>query len=179
VEQTAGDVPLSVLPWALRLIDVVLLLAMAALHHGTPPVSRRPWLLALPIGIFLVPLPLFAIQATHQAPRLLDWPGQCCAMVTAAMVVRLAGRVSSRPSGTLPLSLALTLLAVTTLALRIVTLPDYSGQEQRTTLFTIASVEVIAVPAVGVPLAVQAIRALRRLPPIPADAPGPPTTPTG
>ncbi|GAB2920921.1 hypothetical protein GCM10027280_04900 [Micromonospora polyrhachis] len=177
VEQAAGDVPLSVSPWAMRLIDVLLLLAMAAFHHGAPPVPRRPWLLALPIGIFLVPVPLFTIQATRPALRLLDWPGLSCAVVTVAMVVHLAGRVPSRPSRRLPWSLALTLLAVTALALRTATLPDYSNQAQRTTLATIASVEVAAVLAVGVPLAVLAIRALRRLPSIPTVAPRP-TTPT-
>lgn len=177
VEQATGGVPLSVSPWAMLLIDVFLLLAMAAFHHGAPPVPRRPWLLALPIGILLVPVPLFTIQATTPALRLLDWPGLSCAAVTAAMVVHLAVRLSSRPSRTLPWSLALTLLAVTTLALRTATLPDYSDQAQRTTLTTIASVEIIVVLAVGVPVAVLAIRALRRLPSIPAVAPRP-TTPT-
>ncbi|MER5705552.1 hypothetical protein ABT023_26910 [Micromonospora sp. NPDC002296] len=120
-------------------------------------------------------MPLFIIQETKPALRLLDWPGLYCAAVTAAMVVHLAGRVSSRPSRTLPWSLALTLLAATTIALRTVTLLDYSDQAQDTTLATIASVQVIAVLAVGVPLAVLAARALRRLPPIPAAAPRPTT----
>ncbi|MGS2617848.1 hypothetical protein ACVCAH_25490 [Micromonospora sp. LZ34] len=177
VEQAAGDVPLSVSPWAMRFIDVFLLLAMAAFHHGAPPMPRRPWLLALPIGILLVPVPLFTIQAATPALRLLDWPGLSCAVVTVAMVVHLTVRVSNRPTRTLPWSLALTLLAVTALALRTATLPDYSNQAQRTTLATIASVEGIAVLAVGVPLAVLAIRALRRLPSIPTVAPRP-TTPT-
>ncbi|MBQ0901252.1 hypothetical protein [Micromonospora sp. U21] len=173
--QQAGDVPLSVSSWAMLLIDVVLLLAMAAFHHGAPPVPRRPWLLALPVGVLLVPVPLFTIQATTPALRLLDWPGLSCAAVTAAMVIHLTVRVSRRPRN-LPWSLALTLLAVTTLAQRTATLPDYSDQAQHTTLATIASVQAIAVLAVGVPLAVLAIRALRRLPPIPATQR--PTTPT-
>ncbi|SCF17734.1 hypothetical protein GA0070607_6496 [Micromonospora coriariae] len=177
VEQATGDVPLSVSPWAMLLIDVFLLLAMAAFHHGAPPVPRRPWLLALPIGILLVPVPLFTIQATTPALRLLDWPGLSCAAVTSAMVIHLTVRVSRHPSRTLPWSLALTLLAVTTLAQRTATLPDYNYQAQRTTLAAIASVEVVAVLAVGVPLAVLAIRALRRLPSIPTVAPRP-TTPT-
>ncbi|SCG49716.1 hypothetical protein [Micromonospora coxensis] len=176
VEQAAGDVPLSVSPWAMRLIDVFLLLAMAAFHHGAPPVQRRPWLVALPIGILLVPVPLFTIQAIEPALRLLDWPGLLCAAVTAAMVIHLTVRVSRGPSRTLPWSLAFTLLAVTTLALRAATLPDYHDQAQRRTLATIASVEVIAVLAVGVPLAVLAVRTLRRLPPVLATAPRP-TTP--
>ena len=176
VEQATGDVPLSVSPWAMRLIDVVLLLAMAAFHHGAPPVPRRPWLLALPIGIFLVPVPLFTLQATVAALRLLDWPGLSCAVVTVAILVHLvvhnpsfishaalvtgthpARRDHARPANRNPAWL------------------QRSGA--RTTLVTIASVEVIAVLAVGVPLAVLAIRALRRLPPIPAVAQRP-TTPT-
>ncbi|MGK5741454.1 hypothetical protein [Micromonospora sp. URMC 103] len=165
VEQATGDVPLSVSPWAILLIDVVLLIAMSAFHHGAPPVPRRPWLLALPVGILLVPVPLFTIQATTPTLRLLDWPGLSCAAVTAAMVIHLTVRVSRRRPRTLPWSLALTLLAVATLALRTATLPDYSDQAQHTTLATIASVQAIAVLAVGVPLAVLAIRALRRLPP--------------
>lgn len=175
VEQAAGDAPLSVSPWAMRLIDVFLLLAMAAFHHGAAPVPRRPWLLPLPIGILLVPVPLFIIQETKPALRLLDWPGLYCTAVTAAMVVYLTARVSRRPSRTRPWSLALTLLAVTTIALRTVTLLDYSDQAQDTTLAAIASVQVAAVLAAGVPLAVLATRALRRLPPIPAAAPRPTT----
>ncbi|MER7894426.1 hypothetical protein ABTX15_31960 [Micromonospora sp. NPDC094482] len=173
----AGDVPPSVSPWAMLLIDVVLLLAMAAFHHGAPPVPRRPWLLALPVGILLVPVPLFTIQATTPALRLLDWPGLSCAAVTAVMVIHLVGRVTKRSSRTLPWSLALTLLAVAALALRTATLLDYSGQAQHATLATIASVQAIAVLAVGVPVAVLAIRALRRLPSIPNVGPRP-TTPT-
>ncbi|MFI6263126.1 hypothetical protein [Micromonospora sp. NPDC051006] len=175
--QQAGDVPLSVSPWAMLLIDVVLLIAMAAFHHGAPPVPRRPWLLALPVGILLVPVPLFTIQATTPALRLLDWPGLSCAAVTAVMVIHLVGRVTNRSSRTLPWSLALTLLAVATLTLRAATLLDYSDQAQHTTLATIASVQAIAVLAVGVPVAVLAIRALRRLPSIPNVSPRP-TTPT-
>ncbi|MEU2615958.1 hypothetical protein ABZ570_30965 [Micromonospora sp. NPDC007271] len=177
VEQAASDVPLSVTPWALRLTDVVLVLAMAVFHRDAPPVPRRPWLLAIPIGILLVPLPLFAIQTTSQAPRLLDWPGLSCALVATAIAVHLAGRAPRQPARTLPWSLALTLLAATTLALRIVTLPDYIDQAQRTTLVTIATMEVIAVLTMALPLARRALRALRRLPPIPADAQQP-TTPT-
>nr|QLJ99925.1 hypothetical protein HZU44_07550 [Micromonospora carbonacea] len=141
VEQAARDVPLSASPWAMLLIDVFLPVAMAAFHHDAPPVQRRPWLLALPIGILLVPVPLFTIQAIEPALRLLDWPGLSCVAVTVAIMVHLTVRGSRRPSGTLPWSLAFTLLAVTALALRTVTLPDVNNQAQRTTLATMASVE--------------------------------------
>ncbi|TBL45041.1 hypothetical protein EYA84_01095 [Verrucosispora sp. SN26_14.1] len=165
VTQAAGDTPLTVSPWAMRLVDVLLLLGMTAFHQGAPPVPRRPWLLALPIGILLVPVPLFTLQAVAPALRLLDWPGLSCAAVTVAIVVHLTVRGPRRPARALPWSLALTLLAVATVALRAVTLTDYHHQIQRTALTTIASVEVVAVLAVGVPLAVLALRALRRLPP--------------
>ncbi|MFG3708336.1 hypothetical protein ACGF7U_26870 [Micromonospora sp. NPDC047670] len=173
VEQAAGVAPLSVAPWAMRLVDVLLLLAMAAFHHGVPPVRPRPWLLALPIGILLVPVPLFVVQANTPALRMLDWPGLSCAVVTAAMAVHLAVRVSGRASRTLPWSLALTLLGAATLALRAATLPDHRGQAERGALAALASLEVVAVLAVGAPLAVLALRALRRLPASPA-APGAP-----
>ncbi|MEV6813296.1 hypothetical protein [Micromonospora sp. NPDC051296] len=176
VEQATSDGPLTVSPWAMLVVDIALLLAMTAFHHGAPPMPRRPWLLALPIGILLVPVPLFTIQATTPALRLLDWPGLSCAVVSVAMVIHLTAHATRRPSRTLPWSLALTLLAVTTLAQRTATLPDYRHQAQHATLTTIASVQAIAVLTVGVPLAVLAIRALRRLPPIPAAAPGPTTS---
>ncbi|TDB96726.1 hypothetical protein E1091_09035, partial [Micromonospora fluostatini] len=153
VQQFAGDVPPSVTPWAMRLVDVLLLLAMSAFHHGAPPVPRRPWLLALPVGILLA-VPLFTLQATTPALSVLDWPGLSCATVTAAMLVHLAVRGRGHPARTLPWSLALLLLAVTAFVVRTATLPDHLGQVHRSTLTAIASVEVLVVLAVGVPLAV-------------------------
>ncbi|MTK01877.1 hypothetical protein [Micromonospora sp. CP22] len=164
VAQAVGDVPLTVSPWALLLVDVVLLLAMAAFQHGVPPVPRRPWLLALPIGVVLVALPLFILQAVEPALRLLDWPGLAGAAVTVAMAVHLAVRATRRSTRTLPWSLAFTLLAATAFALRAATLPDYHDQAQRAALTTIASVQIVAILAVGVPLAVSAVRALRDTP---------------
>ncbi|MFD6751920.1 hypothetical protein [Micromonospora gifhornensis] len=175
--QAVGDEPLTVSPWAMRLVDVALLLAMAAFPHGAAPVSRRPWLLALPIGIFLVALPLFILQAVEPALRLLDWPGLLCAAVAVAMAVHLTARATGRSTRTLPWSLAFTLLAATALVLRAATLPDFLDQAERTTLTTIAAVQVVAVLTVGVPLAVSALRALRNVPSAPAATPNP-TTPS-
>ncbi|TDC82188.1 hypothetical protein E1193_12590 [Micromonospora sp. KC606] len=169
VQQATGEVPPSASPWMMLLLDVVLVLAMSAFHHDAEPVPRRRWLGALPIGILLVPVPLFAIQATSQALRLLDWPGLSCALVSVAIVIHLAGRQSHRPSGALPWSLALTLLAAAALALRTATLPDHSHQAQHSALLTIGAVQATLVLAVGAPLAVLAIRALRRLPPAADD----------
>ncbi|TDC43294.1 hypothetical protein [Micromonospora sp. KC213] len=177
VQQASGETPPAASPWVTLLLDAVLVLAMAAFHHDADPVPRRRWLYALPVGILLVPVPLFAVQATGQALRLLDWPGLSCALVSAAIAVHLASRRPDRAARTLPWSLALTLLAAATLALRTATLPDYSHQAQQTPLLTIAVVEAAGVLAVGAPLAVLAIRALRRLPAVPAEPPSS-TTPT-
>ncbi|MBQ1051635.1 hypothetical protein KBX50_24605 [Micromonospora sp. C51] len=170
VEQSSGPAPLTVAAWAMLLIELLLLVAMSAVHRDGAPVARRRWLLALPAGILAVPVPLFVAQATTPALRLLDWPGLCCALVVVAMVVHLGVCAFRPPARTLPWSLALVMLAATALVLRTATLPDVVGQTQRTALLTIASVQAAAVLAVGVPLAVRAFRALRQLPPESAAA---------
>lgn len=175
-EQAIVGVPLFISPWAMLLVNILVLLGMAAFHRDAPPVPHRPWLLALPVGALLLSLPLFTIQTTGQVPGLVDWPGLACALVAAAMAVYLTSRASRRLSGPLPWSLALALLALTTLCLRIATLPDYSTAEGMP-FVTFALAEVTAVLALGVPLAVQARRALRRLPPAPASAPETPHHP--
>ncbi|GAB3859943.1 hypothetical protein GCM10029963_62020 [Micromonospora andamanensis] len=168
VEQATGPVPLTVTPWAMLLVELLLLVAMSAFQRDAAAVARRPWLLALPIGILAVPVPLFLAQATMPALRLLDWPGLCCVLVVVAMAVNLVACASRPPVRTLPWSLALVLLAAAALALRIATLPDIGAQVQRTALLTTAAGQIVAVLAVGVPLAVVAFRALRHLPPVPA-----------
>ncbi|GIJ24713.1 hypothetical protein [Micromonospora lutea] len=168
VEQVTGPVPLTVTPWAMLLVELLLLVGMSAFHRDAAAVARRPWLLALPVGILAVPVPLFVAQATTSAFRLLDWPGLCCALVVVAMTVHLVVRASRPPGRTLPWSLALVLLATTALALRTATLPDIGGQVERTALLTVASAQVVAVLAVEVPLAVVAFRALRQLQPVSA-----------
>ncbi|TDB78145.1 hypothetical protein E1165_02075 [Micromonospora sp. KC723] len=171
VRQAAGEVPPSASPWVMLLLDGVLVLAMAAFHDDAAPVPRRRWLRALPIGILLVPVPLFAVQATSQVLRLLDWPGLSCVLVSVATVIHLAGRRPYRPARALPWSLALTLLATTILALRLVTMVDYGHQAQHATLLTIAAAEAAVLLAVGAPLAAMTIRALRRLPAAPTEPP--------
>ena len=158
--EAAGDAPLTVAPWAMRVTDIVLLLAMSAFRADTPAVPRRPWLLALPVGILLVPVPLFVAQATTPALRLLDWPGLACAVVAAALAVHLAGGAIRRSPRAVSWSLAFSLLAAATLVTRIATLIDYRNQVQHATLTTIGAIEVIAVAAVGVPVAVLAARGL-------------------
>jgi hypothetical protein len=173
VDQATGHAPLAASPWAARLTDLLVVLGMAAFHHDTRPPGGRRWLLALPIGILLVPLPLFALQLASPEARLLDWPGLACALVTAAMAGFLAARASGRLTRALPWSLALTLLGAAALGLRLVTLPENIGQPRGATLVAIALVEAVATVAVGAPVAALAVRALRRLAPILDDRSAP------
>ncbi|MEG3635713.1 hypothetical protein [Micromonospora palythoicola] len=168
VEQASGPAPLTVAAWLMLLIELLLLVAMSAVHRDSAPAARRRWLLALPVGILAVPVPLFVAQASMPALRLLDWPGLCCVLVVVAIAVHLGVRAFRPPSRTLPWSLALVILAATALVQRTATLPDLVGQTQRTALLTIAAAQVVAVLAVGVPLAVLAFRVLRQLPPVSA-----------
>jgi hypothetical protein len=165
VLQFSGVAPLTVSPWATSLLDVLVVAAMAAFHRDAPPVRRRPWLVALPIGLLLVPVPLLVAQTSGAALRFLDGPGISCVLVTAAMIGYLAGRVPpGRAPGTPRWPLALTLLAAAALGLRLVTLVDQRGQVPGATPTAAIAVQIVAVLAVGVPLAGLARRALRRLP---------------
>jgi hypothetical protein len=164
---TASAAPPSGSAWTPLLLDVLVVLAMAAFHREAPPVPRRPWLLALPIGVLFIPVPLFAIQATVEASRVLDWPGLACALLAAAIIGYLTGPTISRLRHTLPWSLALTLLALTTLGHRIATLPDYiqfAPPAERATLMTLGLTQTIVLMAATAPLAILAARTLRRLP---------------
>ncbi len=126
VEQAAGPAPLTVAAWAMLVVELLLLVAMSAVHRDGVPVARRRWLLALPVGILAVPVPLFVAQASMPALRLLDWPGLCCVLVVVAMVVHLGVRAFRPPSRTLPWSLALVILAATALVQRTATCPTSS-----------------------------------------------------
>ncbi|WP_341716190.1 hypothetical protein QQG74_19475 [Micromonospora sp. FIMYZ51] len=165
VIEAVGASPLSVTTWAMRITDIVLLLAMSTFRHDSPAVPRRPWLLAVPVGILLVPVPLFVVQTSTPALHLLDWPGLACLVVTAAIAVHLAVRGVGRSPGAAPWSLAFSLLATATLIVRVATLLDYRNQVQHVALATLGSIEAVAVVAVGVPVAVLAARRLRQLPP--------------
>lgn len=164
---TATTAPPSLSAWAPRLLDVLVILAMSVFHREAPPVPPRPWLLALPVGVLVVPAPLFAVQATVEAAWVLDRSGLACTVLAVVIIGYLAsaavGSLRHPPSW----SLALALLAVTTLAYRLATLPDYiqsAPTAERATVLTLGLAQAVALTAAGAPLAVFAARTLRRLP---------------
>lgn len=183
VEQVTSDAPVPALSWTLLLVDILLALALVAFRDGAPPVRRRPWLLAVPVGAVLVPVPLLVIQASNAEARVLDLPGMYCVVLTVAIAVHLIRwgfRRSSRSlpdplpgllpaplPGRLPWSLALLLLAATALVLRLSTLAGYAAQEQGRVLTTIGLAQAAALLAVSLVLGVPTVRAWRRVPACP------------
>jgi hypothetical protein len=111
--------------WAFwLLIDLVPVVAMAAFHRDAPPVTRRPWLLALPAYILLVSVPQIAANTTGHWAWVPDFPGLCCILVALLCLVHVPRAWSSR-AGTGVWSLTLLLLAAIAGVYRIVSLGDY------------------------------------------------------
>jgi hypothetical protein len=153
--------------------DVLLILAMGVFSEGEPSEHRPRWLIALPISILLVPLPLLGIQLTLPATRLLDWPGVACVVLALATVVHAAATARRPSRRDTPTLLALTLLAASVAAVRLLTLPGYYHQADRGTLLTIGLIQAATVSAAGLPLAVATRRALRRVPALTTAGPQP------
>jgi hypothetical protein len=166
----AGGAPWVLSHSSLLILDAALVAALVAFHDDTPPVWRRPWLIAWPVGIGVV-LSLTALDwPTGDTRPWLDWPAECCLAVIAAGAVHLAvPRARRNPAW----SHALALLAVGTFLLRALTLLDYA-LAPRAALAPSPTlpgvVEAIAVLVVGLSLAVRASRG-HHLPP-----PSAPTT---
>src|SRR5262249_59995992 len=109
--------------WSSDVCSSDLTLALAAFHRDAPPVRYQPWLLALPVAIAVeAGLLFFTIPPDPWTFSLLDAPGMYCLALVGAAVVHLLRRGRGTPSW----SLALTLLALTVLGLRVVTLIDDS-----------------------------------------------------
>jgi hypothetical protein len=173
-----GAAPFLLTTWCSLLLQVVLVLGLAALDPLARP-RRRPWLLALVAGAASIAgLSLLARPGVGQW-LLLDWPGGCCLALVGTALVDLAApavRRARAPSR----RLALALLAVAVLGLRMSSLADWGlavPGRQGLILLAQGTAEAIAVLAVGAPLALLARRELRRLPPLPATvAAAPPPT---
>jgi hypothetical protein len=100
---------------------------MASFHRDAPPVSLRPWLLALPGYYLLVPVPVLVVQATGNLAWLPDSAGLACLVVSLACLAH-APRALSRSGqavGSGQWSLALILLAAAAGTWRIVSLASY------------------------------------------------------
>lgn len=159
----AGDLPLTIVALAYLGIDVLLILAMTAFPDGEPLHRRRGWLLAVPLGVVSVCLPMVLIQAALPAARMIDWPGVVCVLIAAAALFRAAGQRRQRVEQSLEAGLALTLLAMLALAFRVVTLLGCLGQVDQTGLLLIGGAELVAVLAITVPLANATFGRLRQL----------------
>jgi hypothetical protein len=66
------------------LLDLAPVLALATFHRDSPPVRRRPWLLALPVCYLLVAVPLLAAELTGHSSWVPDTPGLYCVLVALA-----------------------------------------------------------------------------------------------
>ena len=146
-------------------VNVVLVLALAAFHRDAPPLRRRPWLVAFCVGVALSPLPAaaFLLQPTRDLV-LLDGAGVWAVAFLVAAAAHLAGPGSPHRRRAPSWSLALALLAAPVLALRLLSLLDYTvfgaaGMDLVTVILGV--VEAFALVAVGIPLLVLAGRALR------------------
>lgn len=149
------------------LINIAIVLALAAFHEQSPPVNRRPWLVGLVVGALWMPVPavLFLLQVGDRI--WLDLPGVLClAWVVAAQVGRRDRPVSA--------DLALVLLAVPVLALRLASLVGFASQLSDPVTLGLPLLHTALVVAVAVPLA---LRTRHRLPP--ADGPAALTVTTG
>jgi hypothetical protein len=96
------------------LFDLVPVLAMAAFHANAPPVPRRRWLLALPLGFVVVAVPVIALQASGDASWL-NRPGLYCILAAIACVAHAPSFARYRRSagpGEWPLALILLAAAV-------------------------------------------------------------------
>jgi hypothetical protein len=176
VGQVVDDVSApSGMVWAWGLLNFVLLFAMGACDDRVA--SLRTWLLALPIGVLVVPLPVIIVEFTGPPLVAGDLSGLFCVLVVAAMVANLIAQISRRAGRALPWSLALTLLAAGALILRLSALADLNDQVDAHALVTSAVVEIVAVLVLAAPTAALAVRALRRLSPA-ADGPESPQTAT-
>lgn len=150
--------PPSIGAWAnLVVLDGLLLIGLAAFGPETPPVPRRPWLIAVGIGGCLLPGLVFLIGPSGAGAPLLDWPGLCAAAVVVTAVVQLSRRQAPAAR-----TLGVALLATAAFGLRAVTMLGYvqfvPGAE-RTRLLVSAVAEAAALLAVVVLLVGGARRA--------------------
>jgi hypothetical protein len=157
----AGD-PIMLTRVLALLVDGLLLAALWAFHGTAPGVHRRPWLLALPASVAVVAGLVAVTGLVGPALWLLDWPALACVTVAGGLAASLV-----RPAHGAAWPVALTALAATALAQRLLTLAEFASHatpNQYDAVIVAGVVEAAAVAAVGLPVAVRARRELRRLP---------------
>jgi hypothetical protein len=154
--------PFALSDLAFDAFAAVPVLALVAFHRDAPPVRPGPWLIALVIAVAIEASFLLTWPADPGRIPSLDWPATISVMLVIAAVVHFA-----LPGRSPAWSLALALLGTAAFGLRLLTLIDYaraSPYPERDTVIVLGLIEIGAVAAVTVPLAILADRALRRLP---------------
>jgi hypothetical protein len=151
--------PLVAGRWLTILLDVLIFATLWAHHGDSPPIPRRPWLLALPAATAFAALTFVVGVSFPVTWWLVDWSAICCVPITVGLVTHLA--VRGRPEW----SVALTMLAGVVLVQRLVTLPEFVGDataSQQPVVLAVGLAEVAALVAAGLPVAWLARRAWRR-----------------
>jgi len=94
--QSAYHQPWLAGPWAATILFCVApVLAMAAFRRDTPPIARRPWLLALAAGIVVVAAPMLGLQMTGHGDWVPGYYGLGCILVGVLALVQARTRRSS------------------------------------------------------------------------------------
>jgi hypothetical protein len=154
-------------PWVLSrslelLLGGALVAALVAFHDDAPPVRRRPWLIAWPVGVGLLGANLLIWP--QSVASWLDWMALCSLAVVVAGGVHLT---TARARRNRAWSHALALLAAGVLLLRVVSIVDYAAAPRDVLApspLPLGVIEAVAVLAVGLALAVLAARAPRSRP---------------
>ena len=156
--------------WVLH--DLVPVLAMAAFHRDARPVTRWPWLLALPATYLLVAVPELAAEAAGHQAWVPDLPGLSCILV-AVLCLAHALRILFSRATTSAWPLTLVLLAVVAAAYRIASLGDYLQGHylQDPHLITVGLTELILLVAAAALVAPDAVRAQTATPAPPHPQP--------
>jgi len=149
-------------------LSALLVLGLASFHAGSPPVRRRPWVIAFGIAMLVgaVPEMVFLNQGVSD-PILFDWPGVACGVMVAAALVHLLGPVFGRPRPAPTWSLALALIAPIVLVQRIASLIDLGVSDPlpgHPETMILAGVEAFVVLIVLLPLVRLGRRTLGGLP---------------
>ena len=149
------------------LLDLAMVLAMAAFYRDAPPVARRPWLLALPAGYLLVYLPVLTVQVTGNARWLPDFAGLCCVLVALACLAHAPRIWFRHNTGSGVWSLTLTLLAAVAGMYRLVSLGDYQNDPHLMTVSLAELLILVVAVALVAPDAARAQTPMAVLPPHP------------
>ena len=150
IGQVPRLVPWAIGPWSMWvLIDLVPVLALAAFHSDAPPVTPRPWLLALPATFVLVAVPLLAVEFAGHDGWLPGAPGLFCVLVAVACLAHTPQARSRATSGLW--SLTLMLLAADTGLLRIFTLGVYPNDPRMLRISLVELVVLVAAAALLAP----------------------------